>query len=314
MRLPDHARGAENSRGCSRGCRRCGAAGGPRFAAGRRRMNGIRRLWRIFLLALWSLFFFPAVTLCCVFRTKWSAVCSAAKWTQLWAAGGAFLIGMRIRVVGDPGRAAGKLVVSSHTGPLDVLAEGALFPVRFAPQAEMRHWPFFGALTALSRPVWVDRRRRTLSGRTAEEIAGTLQHGLAMLVYPEGTSSDGRHGLLPFKSTAFEAALRTGAELLPVLVFHRALGEAAFNPAWYGNTAFLPHIWRILGLKGVHTCVYIMPELSPVQGETRKELAARTYRVMSGYYEKCLADFTACGTAALDREDISDAEIKIARE
>ena len=57
-----------------------------------------------------------------------------------------------------------------------------------------------------------------------------------------------------------------------------------------------------------------MPELFPVQGESRKELAARTHRVMSGYYEKCLSDFMAGGTAALDREDISDAEIKIARE
>ena len=277
-------------------------------------MNGIRRLLRILLLALWSFSFFPAVALCCAFRTKWSAVRSTAKWTKLWAAGSAFLIGMKIRVVGDPGRAAGKLVVSSHTGPLDVLAEGALFPVRFAPQAEMRHWPFFGVLTALSRPVWVDRKRRTLSGETAKEIAETLQHGLAMLVYPEGTSSDGRHGLLPFKSTAFESALRTGVALLPVLVFHRALGEGAFNPAWYGNAAFLPHIWRILGLKGVYSCVYIMPEFSPGKGETRKELAARTHRVMSEYYEKCLSDFMACGTAALDREGISDAEIKIARE
>jgi len=261
-------------------------------------MNGIRRIYRIFLLALWSGFFFPAVTLSCVFRTKWSAVRCAAKWTQLWAAGSAFIIGMKIRVAGDPGNAAGKLVVSSHTGPLDVLAEGALFPVRFAPQAEMRHWPLFGALTALSRPVWVDRGRRTLSGETAREIAETLQHGLAMLVYPEGTSSDGRHGLLPFKSTAFESALRTGTSLLPVLIFHRALGKTAFNPAWYGNTAFLSLAWRILGLKGIYSCVYIMPELSPAPGETRKELAERTHRVMSGYCEKCLADFTAgetCG-------------------
>ncbi|MBQ9503215.1 MAG: 1-acyl-sn-glycerol-3-phosphate acyltransferase [Lentisphaeria bacterium] len=261
-------------------------------------MNGIRRISRIILLSLWSLLFFPAVTLDCLFRKKWSAVCRAAKWTQLWAAGCAFLIGMKIRVHGDPGRAAGKLVVSSHTGPLDVPAEGALFPVRFAPQAEMRHWPVFGALTALSRPVWVDRRRRTLSGETADEIAGTLRHGLSMLVYPEGTSSDGRHGLLPFKSTAFESALRTGASLLPVLIFHRAAGDPAFNPAWCGNTAFLSLAWRILGLKGIYSCVYIMPELSPAPGETRKELAERTHRVMSGYYEKCLADFAAgetCG-------------------
>lgn len=250
-----------------------------------------RRLVRILLAIAWCWYIACGVFLCTFLRRKRSAVRCAAWWTKHWAAGAAALIGMKIDVRGDPAAAAGKLVVSNHTGYLDVLAEGALFPVRFAPQAEMRRWPLFGWFTALSRPVWVDRKNRSRSEKTAREIAETLEMKLAMLVYPEGTSTDGRHGLLPFKSTAFESALRTGASLLPVLVFHEPAGGEAFDTAWHGNAAFLPHLRGILGLKGIRSCVYIMPELSPRAGEDRKELAARMHREMSRYYQACLSDF-----------------------
>ena len=250
-----------------------------------------RRLARIVLAGAWCCYIACGVFLCTFLRRGRSAVLCAAHWTKRWAAGTAALIGMKIDVIGDPGAAAGKLVVSNHTGYLDVLAEGALFPVRFAPQAEMRRWPFFGPFTALSRPVWVDRKNRSRSKETAREIAETLEMKLAMLVYPEGTSTDGRHGLLPFKSTAFEAAIEAGADLLPVLVFHEPAGGEAFDAAWHGNAAFLPHVKGVLGLKGIRTCVYIMPELSPRAGEDRKELAARMHREMSDHYEKCLSDF-----------------------
>jgi len=251
----------------------------------------VRRLVRIVLVGGWSCYIACGVFLCTFLRRKRSAVLCAAGWTKRWAAGTAALIGMKIDVCGDPAAAAGRLVVSNHTGYLDVLAEGALFPVRFAPQAEMRRWPLFGPFTALSRPVWVDRKNRSRSKETARKIAETLEMRLSMLVYPEGTSTDGRHGLLPFKSTAFEAALKTGVCLLPVLVFHEPAGGEVFDTAWHGNAAFLPHVRGILGLKGIRSCVYIMPELSPRAGEDRKELAARMYREMSDHYEKCLSDF-----------------------
>ena len=73
--------------------------------------------------------------------------------------------------------------------------------------------------------------------------------------------------------------------LLPVLVFHRGLPDGAFDPAWYGDIGFLTHIWGILGLKEIHSCMYIMPEVMPQPGESRKELAERMHRLMTSAYE-----------------------------
>ena len=249
-------------------------------------MTFLRRLFRIFLVILWFLMTVVLVAVCNGWRRQWRGIRGAAFWTQLWAKVSARIIGMKVNVIGDPETAAGHLVISNHTGYLDVIAQGSVFPIRFAPKAEMRSWPLFGLLTALSRPVWIDRKNPVKAAKIAGEIKATLEHGLSMLVYPEGTSTDGRHGLLPFKSTAFEAAIQNRSPLLPVLIFHKEVPRGAFDPAWYGDVGFLPHIWGVLGLKEIHSCMYIMPEVTPQPGESRKELARRMHRLMTEAYEE----------------------------
>ena len=254
----------------------------------------LRRLRKIILLLIW---FF--ITLLCagvdvLFRRRWNSVRTGAKWTRIWAEVAGRIIGLKINFYGNPSEAAGKLVISNHTGYLDIVAQGTLFPLRFAPKIEMRSWPLFGWMISLSRPVWVDRSNRIRAGKTAEEFKQTLEHDFSLLVYPEGTSTDGRHGLLPFKSTAFEAAISADVALLPVLVFHKGIPDGAFDPAWYGDIGFLTHIWGVLGLKEIHSSVYIMPVAHLEKGEDRKQLAQRMHQLMTAYYERCAAS-VECG-------------------
>ena len=248
-----------------------------------------RRLRKIFLLSVWFFITLFSTALDTVFRRKWSAIRTGAKWTKIWSKISGKIIGLKVTVHGDTGSVGGKLIVSNHTGYLDIVAQGTLFPLRFAPKIEMRSWPLFGQLIGLSHPVWVDRVNRSRAGRTAQEFKETLENNLSLLVYPEGTSTDGRHGLLPFKSTAFEAAIAADVPLLPVFVFHRGVPEGAFDPAWYGDIGFLRHIWGVLGLKEIHTVVYIMPVVPLKKGEDRKALAQRVWTLMSEYYEKITA-------------------------
>ena len=249
-------------------------------------MKFFRRIFKISAIVICFPVFFLAVLFCNGWRRKWDGIAGAVFWTKIWARGICFLTGMKIKVYGEPENARGKLVISNHTGYLDVFAQGAVFPVRFAPKAEMRNWPFAGALVSLARPVWIYRRQRSKAAETAGEIRETLEHKFAMLVYPEGTSTDGKHGLLPFKSTAFEAALSANAVLLPVLIVHRGVPEGDCETAWFGDTAFLSHLWSVLGLKEIHTSVYIMPEQSILPGEDRKALAERMHRIMTEQYKK----------------------------
>ena len=218
-------------------------------------------------------------------RRGWAGRRRAAEIARVWAAVSARIAGLRIRVHGDPAAFSGGLVVGNHQGYLDIPVHASVFPLRFAPKAEMRRWPFLGWIVGLSRPVWIDRSSRQKSREVAEEIAETLRQRISMVVYPEGTSSDGEHGLLPFKSTPFEAAVDAGAPILPVITLFRCEGEDPGGPlAWFGDAELLPHVWRILGLRRIEADLYLLDPVTPHPGEGRKELADRVREKMNEAY------------------------------
>ena len=176
------------------------------------------------------------------------------------------------------------MIVGNHQGYLDIVAHASIFRIRFAPKKEIRSWPFLGFMISLNRPVWIDRKSRQKSKETAEEMVATMQNGIAMLVYPEGTSTDGQHGLLPFKSTPFEAAAELSLPIQPTLLFYEGVPKQTEPLAWYGDQKLLPHVWRILGLKEIRMRVYVLPVVYPKSGENRKELALRVHDLMEKEY------------------------------
>ena len=250
-------------------------------------MMFIRRMIRIILLVLWCslmLIIVPLSQLMCF--GKWRKVKCGAFWARVWSTVSARIVGVRVKVHGEIPVAQGVLIVSNHLGYLDVLVHGSLFNLRFAPKAEIRKWPFFGPLTALGRPVWIDRKNPRMSALYAEEFCETMKHGIAMLVYPEGTCTDGKHGLLNFKSTPFASALECSGNILPTLLFYRQRGGGDFNAAWFDKSPFAFHVWQVLGQRGTDVDVHILPVMQACADDTRKTLAARVYDVMDKEYWK----------------------------
>ena len=243
----------------------------------------LRRIIRIITLSIWSVaigLFALALTL---FRREEKAMRRAAGLTRIWALVAARLAGVKIEVVGKVPEHGG-LVVSNHTGPFDILVNASLFPVRFAPKKELKYTPFIGQVVALSRPVWIDRSKRLESKSTAEKISRTISNNVSMLVYPEGTSTDGRSGILPFKSTAFDAAESTCCPVIEVLLFFSCPRDPGKSSAWFGDTPFGTYLWHALGLKKVDARVYIIGVTRIAENEDRKSLAKRVHGEMSEAY------------------------------
>ncbi len=219
-------------------------------------------------------------------RNGWELIAVAAKQAQEWARGSARIINIEVVIHGNPDAFPGGLVVSNHLGYLDILTHASIFPIRFAPKAEMRRWPLLGRFVALSNPIWIDRTSHLKSKEIAAEMIETLRHRINLLVYPEGTSTDGEHGLLPFKSTPFEAAAAAGCQIQPLLTFFSSDDPESNPMAWFGAAPLVPHIWRIVGLKKMRADVHILPIVAPVPGENRKELAERVYQLMDAEYRR----------------------------
>jgi 1-acyl-sn-glycerol-3-phosphate acyltransferase len=161
------------------------------------------------------------------------------------------LLRIRVRVVGNPVRDRAVLFVSNHVSWVDIVVIGSITPVAFVAKREVASWPLVGVTAKMQRTVFVDRGRRHQTGDAVSEIAKRVASGTSVVLFAEGTSSDGNR-VLPFRSAllgAIEdqsgsasilmqpmAMTYVGQHGLPMGRQHRPL------VAWYGDLDFMPHI------------------------------------------------------------------------
>src|SRR6202035_5756002 len=119
---------------------------------------------------------------------------------QLYHRAFCVLAGVRIRVIGQRSRQAPVLILSNHVSWLDICVITALAPVVFVAKSEVERWTVFGWLAKLQRTIFINRQARHQTGTATREIAGRLLGGDAVVLFAEGTSSNGIR-VLPFRSS-----------------------------------------------------------------------------------------------------------------
>ena len=115
------------------------------------------------------------------------------------------LLGLRVHVTGELSSARPLLIVANHSSWADIVVLSTIAEVSFIAKSEVKTWPLFGLFAVLQRSVFVERERKQTTGRQAGTIASRLAQGDAMVLFAEGTTSDGNR-VLPFKSALFGAA------------------------------------------------------------------------------------------------------------
>jgi 1-acyl-sn-glycerol-3-phosphate acyltransferase len=188
------------------------------------------------------------------------------------------ILGVRLKIVGEVAREGPTLLASNHVSWLDIPVLSAVAPLSFVAKREVGGWPFFGMLARLQRTVFVDRERRHATGQSRNAMQERLKRGDILVLFAEGTSSDGR-SVLPFKSSFFGAAEYEGVLVQPVTLAyagHRNLPMTRrLLPyyAWYGDMELPPHLWQAIAMGPVEVTVICHAPLS-LSGElTRKALA-----------------------------------------
>jgi lyso-ornithine lipid O-acyltransferase len=207
------------------------------------------------------------------------------------------LFGIHIRVIGArPSQAM--LIVANHTGWLDIIIFSAVAPISFVAKSEVNDWPFFGTLARLQRTVFVERARRSQTGEARNSIAARLAGGDTLVLFPEGTSSDG-NTVLPFKSAllgAAESVLADGHHVTvqPVSTAytgsHGVPMDRETRPfyAWYGDMELVPHLWEALKAGPLDVVVQFHEPLS-LDRMDRKELARAAEKIVQIGQARALA-------------------------
>ncbi|MDW8314859.1 MAG: lysophospholipid acyltransferase family protein [Rhodovarius sp.] len=286
-RMADTARSTEDTRRPRRLMRRKPLRFRPRLplAALRdvmeeRPLGGrLRAVRRIVSALIWTLLCMPIQAVLLLLPGRGKSAFPRLYWRIL-----CWLIGLRLQVVGQPAPGGRVLFVSNHSSWLDIPALGGVLDARFISKAEVGEWPLIGWVARLGRTVFVSRSRAR-TGEEAGEIAARLSAGESLILFPEGTTSDGAR-VLPFRSAFFAVA---GAARLvqPVtIVYDRMGGLPACRRdrpifAWYGDMGTASHAWRLLRRAGTRCTIVLHEPFPPEAIPNRKLMAQEVGRIVA---------------------------------
>ena len=196
------------------------------------------------------------------------------------------LMGVRIREIGKRSPDFPLLILANHASWLDIVVITALTPAVFVAKKEVASWPVFGWLARLQRTVFIDRERRHRTGAATQEIAERLLGGDAVVLFAEGTSSDGNR-ILPFRSALIGAvhhAIGTSTHHERVTVQPLSLAYVNLNGlpmgrtlrnrvAWYGDADLIPHLLGVCASGAIDVTVTWGEPVSYDMNADRKDIA-----------------------------------------
>lgn len=235
--------------------------------------SNIKGIWRLLAYFLTTFALIPVQVVIVALKLPW-----IEKFPKWYHRNCCRWLGFKIEILGEPSHDRPTLYVSNHSSYLDIEILGSLLEASFIAKAEVANWPVFGWLAKLQQSVFIDRKRHT-AHRQRDDILHRVKNGANLVLFAEGTSSDGNH-LRPFRSALLSVAEQEGVDLFiqPVSIAYTHINGIpagrAFRPfvAWYGDMTMPAHLWRFARLGQVTARVEFHPTRRFHEFGSRKEL------------------------------------------
>nr|WP_307157739.1 lysophospholipid acyltransferase family protein [Rhizobium paknamense] len=209
---------------------------------------------------------------------------------RYWHKVACFALGVKVRVHGEIARRRPLMLSANHCSWLDIMVLSSVADVAFIAKTEVADWPIFGTLAKLQKSVFVKREEKRSTGKQANDIAERMAAGEIVVLFPEGTTSDGNR-LLPTKSSLYGAAAMalplapegtvyvqpvaiayTGIQGMPMGRYYRPV------VSWPGDVTLPPHLAGLLRVGAVEVDVCFGPPEEYREGVNRKHLASSVER------------------------------------
>jgi 1-acyl-sn-glycerol-3-phosphate acyltransferase len=250
------------------------------------------KIYRIFLLVLASMIFLlVGIGLNIIFALNGRLRArAAAVGTMMWARSMCRVLGVhmaRTCSVAD----VGFFTVCNHMSYVDILVLGSVRPSAFLSKHEVKSWPIIGQLAMLGGTVFVKRGSKRAAVDSMREIRQKIEAGIAVIIFPEGTTSEGKE-IMPFKSTFFKVPASMNIPVTPASI--RYAPEVRNEVAWYGGMELVPHFWKVMGIRKIEVALHFSPPISGSPDGT--SLMEERKRLCAKAYESVVEGFNACGT------------------
>jgi len=235
--------------------------------------------------------FHAGIRFCVVFVTALQMLAGSDRskplpWRAAWLHRGCGLALRRlnIRVVVEGEFPANGLIVANHLSYLDILVYSSIAPCVFVSKIEVREWPIFGKLADAAGTVFVDRARTVDVHRVKDEMQSALADGVVVVLFPEGTSTNGSE-VLPFKPALLQSAVESELPFhASYLRYTASVGDVANDVCWWGNEDFSPHFFRLLQCRDIVANVRFadMPRNFTDRKEAAVEMRASIISLQTG--------------------------------
>ena len=194
------------------------------------------------------------------------------------------ILGIRIFLEGKTTyiKEKSNFIISNHVSYIDGLVLASIFAGIFVSKLSVKSWPVFGLMTGVGKTIFIDRQNKRKALFSLERIKEVLKNNTNILIFPEGTSTDGEK-ILPFQSIFFEAPLITGSSIIPVTIQYLSINHQKISLLnrdkvfWYGQVKFFKHLLNVLKLKNIEVKVIIHPKIETKtftpSPEARKKLS-----------------------------------------
>jgi 1-acyl-sn-glycerol-3-phosphate acyltransferase len=245
-------------------------------AVGQSGLNGffgkIWAVWAIILFVVTMLIFLVPFLLFCYFMPDPVKNKRFVRYARVWMGVFLPLAGCPLRVKGREKFRKGEtyIVVCNHNALIDVPVSTPGIPGgnKTIAKISMAKIPLFGMFYKTGS-VLVDRNSEASRRESFSKMKETLDMGLHMCLYPEGTRNKTNEPLKAFHDGAFRLSITTGKAIIPALIFN---SRKIMPP---GRTFYLnPH----------RLAMHFLDPIAPQPGESVESFKQKLFVIMRDYY------------------------------
>ena len=182
------------------------------------------------------------------------------------------VIGVDLRVVGSVPSGC-HLIAANHISWLDVFVIGAVLPCWYVAKDDTRSWPFLGWMAAANDTLFLRRASARAAYRMNVEIRARLNAQQSVVIFPEGTTTDGTR-VLDFYPALFQPAVDMVLPVLPLAICYRdEAGHTATAVAYIDDDPLWKSLREVLDAACTEAQLVLDPALDP-RGRKRREFAS----------------------------------------
>ena len=210
---------------------------------------------------------------------------------QIWHKCVCAIFKIKIKIIGSPYTNSQTKYVSNHISYLDIPVMASILRASFVAKKDVASWPVFGMLSKLQQTAFISRDRADAK-QARNALDNMLDAGKSLIIFPEGTSTDGKE-VLPFKSSLFSIALKENLpDLLvqPITIKMESVDGREIKTqedrdlySWHINmdTPLGEHLWHFAKNSGAEISLNFHPPIKAHDYEDRKTLAKACHKAVS---------------------------------